>query len=250
MDLLAAGFFICRASAVDNSATLMSLFLAGLAGSGAHCIGMCGPIVLSQVTSRLEGIPASSMVEMNRLSGAALVPYHFGRMTTYAALGGIAASLSGGIIAISGLRFLAGVLLGFAGLFFLGYAGRTLGIAMPGFGASSGKSKAAAMLGGHIRPLFRKPVGWRGYLLGVALGFLPCGLLYGALAAASSTADPIAGVFGMVAFALGTVPALTVVGISGHIAAGRWNAWMVWVAPILLLVNGFFLLILAGGMMI
>jgi len=250
MELLAAGYDICQASAVDNAGTLMSLFLAGLAGSGAHCIGMCGPIVLSQVTARLEDIPASSMGELNRLSGAALVPYQFGRMTTYAILGGIGASLSGGIIALSGLRFLTGVLLCFAGLFFIAYAGRTLDLTVPGFATTGGESKASALLGRSIRPLFQKPVGWRGYLLGVALGFIPCGLLYGALAAASSTADPIAGIFGMMAFALGTVPALFVVGITGHVAAGRWKVWMIWVAPVLLLVNGGFLLIMAWQMMI
>ena len=245
IELLATGYAICRASAIDNSATLFSLFLAGLAGGGSHCVGMCGPIVLSQVTSRLEGIPAVSMSEFSRLKGAALVPYHVGRMITYSLLGATAAFLSGGIIQASGFKYLATGLLIFAGLFFLGYAAKMLGIGLPGFGSSGKLGPLASALSGLARPLFHRPLGWRGYLLGVALGFIPCGLLYGALAAASSTADPLAGFFAMLVFVVGTIPSLLAVGFGGHIAIGRWRGSMTWIAPILLIVNGGFLLIVA-----
>ncbi len=245
LELLATGYAICRASAIDNSATLFSLFLVGLAGGGSHCVGMCGPIVLSQVTSRLEEVPAASMSEFNRLKGAALMPYHVGRMTTYSALGGVAALLSGGIIQASGFKFFASGLLVLAGLFFLGYAAKMLGVGLPGFGSSGKLGRLAGTLSSLARPLFRRPLGWRGYGLGVALGFLPCGLLYGALAAASSTADPVAGFMAMAVFALGTVPALLMVGFGGHIAIGRWRGAMIWIAPVLLIVNGGFLLIMA-----
>jgi len=247
-ELLADGYAICRASTIDNSATLFSLFLAGLAGGGTHCIGMCGPIVLTQVTARLEGVPAATMSEFSRLSGAALVPYHLGRMTTYAGLGALTALLSGGIMAASGFKYLAAGLMVLAGLFFLGYAARTLGVELPGFGTSAKSGSLANALGDAARPLFSRPLGWRGYVLGVTLGFIPCGLLYGALAAASSTADPLAGFLAMISFALGTVPALLVVGLSGHIVMGRWRGIMNWAAPILLIVNGGFMLILASKM--
>jgi uncharacterized protein len=245
IELLAKGYAICRASAIDNNATLLTLFMAGLAGGGSHCIVMCGPIVLSQVTSRLEEVPAASMSEFTRLRGAALVPYHLGRTTTYAGLGAVAAFLSGGIIQASGFKYLASGLLVLAGLFFLGYAVRMLGIGAPGFHSSGKLGPLAGALSDLARPLFHRPLGWRGYLLGVVLGFIPCGLLYGALAAASSTADPVAGFMAMAVFALGTVPTLLVVGFSGHVALDRWKGAMAWVAPVLLIVNGSFLLIMA-----
>lgn len=250
LQLLQDGYAICRASAINNSATLFTIFLAGLAGGGTHCISMCGPIVLSQVTSRLEEIPAASMTQLSRLSGAALIPYHLGRMTTYSALGAAAALLSGGIIQASGFKYLAAGLLVLAGLFFLGYAARTLGVPLPGFRSSAKLGPLARALSDLARPLFGRPLGWRGYLLGVALGFIPCGLLYGALAAASSTADPLAGFFVMAAFALGTVPALLLVGLGGHIAIGRWQNSLAWIAPILLIVNAGFLLIIAWKLII
>ena len=62
----------------------------------------------------------------------------------------------------------------------------------------------------------------RGYLLGVLLGFLPCGLLYGALFAAASSGSVIAGALIMAAFAGGTAPALGVLAATGHVAARRW----------------------------
>ena len=247
-DLLASGYAVCRSSAIDNSATLFSLFLAGLAGSASHCIGMCGPIVLTQVSARLEAVPASSMNEFSRLRGAALAPYHLGRMTTYAGLGAAAAGLSGGIIQTSGFKYLATGLLILAGGFFLSYGMRTLGL--PGFGApstgaSSTRGSWANIPGKLARPLFSYPLGWRGYLLGILLGFIPCGLLYGALAAAASTADPVAGFLAMGVFAIATMPVLLVVGFSGHIIIGRLRRLTAWISPILLLVNGGFLLILA-----
>lgn len=245
-EMLANGYAICRASAIDNSATLFSLFIAGLAGAGSHCIGMCGPIVLSQVSSRLENVPASAMSEFSRLKGAALAPYHLGRLTTYSGLGALAGMLSGGVIQASGFKFLATGLLVFAGLFFLGYAAKMLGLGIPGFGSSGKLGPLAGMVSNVARPLFAKPVGWRGYLLGVALGFIPCGLLYGALAAASSTADPIAGFLAMGAFAFGTIPALLAIGFGGHVAIGRWQGALKWIAPVLLIVNGGFLLVMAS----
>ena len=244
INFLASGYAQGKAIALDNGATISALFLAGLAGSVAHCMAMCGPFVLSQVTSRLQGEPAATMTEMHRLTGAALLPYHLGRITTYSGLGGIAAVLSGGIIAVSGLKYLAAALLVFAALFFLGYAMRGLKITLPGLTATRPTIFAGAF-SRLTRPLLDRPTGWRGYGLGVALGFLPCGLLYGALAAAASTGDALAGIFAMAAFALGTVPALLVVGMVGHMAAARWSAVMSGVAPIILIANGGFLLLMA-----
>jgi uncharacterized protein len=38
-----------------------------------------------------------------------------------------------------------------------------------------------------VQPLFADPRGFRGWALGLALGFLPCGFLYSALAAAAGS---------------------------------------------------------------
>ena len=87
------------------------------------------------------------------------------------------------------------------------------------------------------RPLLERPQGWRGYGLGIALGFLPCGLLYGAVAAAAAAGGALAGALAMVVFALATVPALVVVGLVGHLAGERGRTFTRLVAPLLLLIN-------------
>jgi len=246
--LFNAGIAYCTTTAADNSTTLISLFLAGLAGSATHCAGMCGPFVLSQVTSRLENIPASQMHEFHRLKGAALAPYHFGRLSTYMALGGVASFLTGGIFDLMNLGWIAAILLIFAALFFAGYALQKIGLSLPHIFNSHTNTGAGLLerqLNKIARPLFSNPTGWRGYGLGLTLGFLPCGLLYGALAAASAPGNILAGIFAMGAFGLGTIPALLGVGMIGHVAGGKWLQVTHWVAPILLLLNSAVLLFMA-----
>jgi hypothetical protein len=62
-------------------------------------------------------------------------------------------------------------------------------------------------------------------LFGVANGFLPCGLVYSALSIPVALASPSRGALAMVAFGLGTVPALTVaaLGLRRLVMATLWR---------------------------
>lgn len=233
--LLASALAACRAALVDNAGLVGSLAVAGLVGSASHCTGMCGPFVLAQCVARLEARPAAAMRQRDRLGGAALVPYHLGRLTTYAGLGAVAAAAAGRVMDLTGFRWGSAALLGLAALFFLGYGLRRLGVVLPWL-ASGGEGWWSRHIGRRVRPLFGHPVGLRGYVLGVALGFLPCGLLYGALAAAAS-GGVLGAVLAMSAFALGTVPALVVVGVAGQVAGRRWQGLTGRLAPGLLMLN-------------
>src|SRR5688500_12801742 len=66
-----------------------ALLVAGLAAGFSHCTAMCGPFVLTQIVGRSSpaGLPLPGV--LRRLQGASLLPYHFGRMTTYSALGAV-----------------------------------------------------------------------------------------------------------------------------------------------------------------
>lgn len=240
MQWLAVGIGQCRMVVSEHGGLLTSLFLAGLLGSVTHCVGMCGPFVLGQTAARLQALPASEMREFHRLAGAALVPYHLGRATTYAALGGIAASLAGAIGDLAGLTWLPAALLGLAALIFLAYALQRWGVRLPrlaGGSRGSGGGLGSGRLAARLRGLFAAPVGIRGYALGVALGFLPCGLLYGAIAAAAASGHALTGVLAMVAFTAGTVPVLVAIGMAGHVAGRRWQRSAALVTPVLLLLN-------------
>lgn len=236
IDFLSAGASHCR-TVIDSQGNLIgSLFIAGLIGGGGHCVAMCGPFVLAQSVARLEATPAADMREFHRISGAALVPYHLGRMTTYMILGALAAALAGGFITATGLKWLSAAFLALAAALFLGYGIRRLAIWLPGSSAD-GEGWWSRHLGARVRPLFERPVGLRGYGLGVALGFLPCGLLYGALAAAAASGTALAGGLVMGAFAAGTIPALLVVGFAGHVVGRRWQALVARATPALMVLN-------------
>lgn len=233
LTLLESGLAHCTVSVAGEGGLIASLFLAGVVGSLVHCAGMCGPFVLTQVTARLESVPASQMRDWHRLTGAALVPYHAGRLTTYGLLGAIAALMAGELTQASGLRWVSAGLLAVAAVLFLGYAVPRLTFLLPGTYTFGWSEKVT----GFAAPLLRNPSGWRGYGLGLVLGFIPCGLVYAALTAAAATADPIAGAAGMIAFGLGTVPGLLAVGLFGHVAASRWRLAVTRVAPVLMVFN-------------
>nr|WP_153342348.1 sulfite exporter TauE/SafE family protein [Roseospira navarrensis] len=246
MDLLASGLAHCHVVIGDEGGLLASLALAGLAGGFTHCTGMCGPFVLSQTAARLESVPADRMREFHRLTGAALAPYHLGRMTTYMILGASLSALAGTLTRTGLLDWLSAALLVLAAVLFVGYALPRLRVAIPG--GSRLEAWWSAHVGDAARPLFRDPTGWRGYGLGVMLGFIPCGLLYGALAAAASSGEVLTGAVAMGVFALATVPSLLVVGLVGQVAAARFRGAMAVAVPTLMLINAAVLAYLAVGL--
>lgn len=223
---------------VGGLALLAAMLLAGLVGGGTHCIAMCGPFVLAQTTARLETIPASQMSEFHRLAGAALAPYHLGRATTYITLGAMAGVVGQTIRAIPGLGWVAAGWLFFAAAMFLAYALFGSGLLRA---AAARESRWGRLLGDLARPMFARPTGIRGYALGMMLGFLPCGLLYAALAVAAGSGGAAGGAAAMAAFVAGTVPGLVVTGFAGHMAAGRWRHMATVAAPVLMSVNAFML---------
>jgi hypothetical protein len=211
-----------------SGALIGALFLAGLAGGTVHCAGMCGPFVLAQAAGRLASVPAERFSRLTRLTGALLLPYHLGRASTYAVLGGAGAALAGGIAELPAMGWVRTALLMLAAVLMLGAALEKSGVALPRLGAGR-MGRLAARL---AQPLLVRPLGAaRGFLLGTALGLLPCGFLYGALAAAISAGDPLVGAAAMAAFALGTAPSLFAVALLGEAAGRRWQGSAARLAP-------------------
>ena len=242
------GYDICRSATQDHWGVLSGLFLTGLVGSLTHCSGMCGPFVLSQLGARLEGVSVNRMSEWHRVTGALAVPYHLGRMVTYMALGAL---VSGAVGQVSGggviLQWASVVLLGFSGLGVASVAFPKIGLSIfPQWGV---EQRWSALVTARAKRLFEHPVGWRGFGLGLVLGFIPCGLLYAALSTTATLGNWFTGALGMAAFTLGTVPALVAIGIAGHVAAGVWRRPALEISPWLLLINGVVLAGLAVNMM-
>jgi sulfite exporter TauE/SafE len=224
----------------------VGLLLAGAAGSVMHCAPMCGPFVLGQVSDRLTRLPASLLCERQRLGTALLVPYHLGRLMTYAALGALAGAGGAALMRLPWVGLLAATLLALAALLFLGHALRRLVPALALILPGSDRAPASwvhLMRQLTIRVDRTRPLG--GWLLGLALGFLPCGFLYAALAAAAATAGPVTGALAMLCFGLGTVPSLVAVGLAGHSAGRVFHLGVSRIAPAVLLLNATVLGVLA-----
>ena len=228
---------LCSPDGAIRGGLLVGLFLAGAAGSVMHCGPMCGVFVLGQVSDRMARIPASHMCELDRIRNGLLLPYHLGRLTTYAILGASAAGSASVLGHTSWYNVLAAVLLMLAAALFLTNAlGRT------------GLTRAPAWWGSAIGQVTRRiPSGsFAGEaMLGLALGFLPCGFLYAAILAAAATGRPLLGAAAMIAFGLGTAPSLMVIGIAGRAAGRRWTHTIGKAAPGVMAFNAILLLLMA-----
>ena len=241
MDLISRFFAMCGDGLMSAASMPFglpaALLLAGLAGSLVHCVGMCGPFVLGQVMASAESPGERPYGEWQRLTGALLVPYHLGRFTTYTGLGAVAGGVTAVFASLEVFSWLSAILLiAAAGLL----AAQALGMAI---NAASPATNLVARLAGPLS-VSRTPVARYG--LGVVLGFLPCGLLYGALAAAAGTGSVVSGAIAMACFALGTVPALIAVGWGGLIMRRQLRTVAKWISPPLLAGNALVMLALAS----
>lgn len=173
---------------------LGAMFLLG-AASGLHCVGMCGGIVTAFSLDK-------------RVSANVL--FNLGRITSYAS-GGAAAGAIGSVAAYSGI-----VLSAQTALFVLANVVLVLvGMHIAGFGSVIRKMEVIGLpLWRRIQPFAQKFSRESSFLAGAAWGWIPCGLVYGALAAAIFAGSPARGAAAMAAFGLGTLPWLLVAGVA------------------------------------
>ena len=189
-----------------NELTFFSMFMLGILGTG-HCLGMCGPLVIA--------FPARSGKFASHLY------YHLGRILTYVAIGGIMGGIGAGLAGIAavtggsypvwiariqmGVSFVAVVFLLVLGLARLGI------ISEPGYMAVTSPDK----IPGYrilLRSVIAKNRQTEMLLLGMMMGFLPCGLSFAAFIRALPSGNPLNGAALVFAFALGTVPGLLLLG--------------------------------------
>lgn len=217
-----------------NFTILISLINLGFFGGFSHCTGMCGPFVLTQVSSRLQNITLAKFHGFERLRSLALVPYHLGRIFTYSCIGFFCSFLTTNIKEITNFNIISGFLLLFAAMFFIqNLFGRKffkfnfrLPFHLP-------KIKNPSIL----QNLFQSPYGFNGFLLGVILGFIPCGLLYGAFALAATIANPLVAALGMFLFGVMTFPALFLTASGGYFFLKFSNMNFKLISKIVILIN-------------
>lgn len=183
----------------------------GLLGGFGHCAGMCGPLVGS------IGLVDAPRVGMRRALLGQLL-YNAGRVTTYSCIGAVM-GLSGSFVNVAGrlaglqdaVSILAGALMILMGLGAAGVAGPLRGI----------EQRILGRVLRAVGPVVEEGGRGRLYAAGLLLGFLPCGLSYSAFVGAAGTGGLVQGLSFALAFALGTVPALLLVGSASVLLSPR-----------------------------
>jgi uncharacterized protein len=200
-----------------NTLDLTSMVVLGLLGSG-HCLGMCGPLILA--------FPARAGTVSSH------VAYHLGRTTTYIVVGAIMGGIGAGLARLASatgsehLVWVARAQVSFSlvaagfllllGLARLGILSEPLWLS----GASPTRIPGVARvlqlgLVRKSRPAM--------FLMGGMLGFLPCGLSFAAFARALPSGGPLEGGILLLAFAVGTLPALLALGLGASSLARRFR---------------------------
>ncbi len=201
------------------------IVVGGLLGS-AHCVGMCGGFVLALGTTRQRW-----PIQLVRQT-----IYGCGRVFTYTVggalvglLGAKLSSFSATVVPLQAIFCLiAGMLLVVEGCWYAGWlplrnkAGNSSACPIPGmYGALlQSTRKSSLFLGGMIN------------------GFLPCGLVYAFLALAGSRGNPWQGALTMLAFGVGTMPLLTLLGMGAGIIGPLWQKQILRVAALCMIVTG------------
>jgi sulfite exporter TauE/SafE len=181
-------------------ASLFVAFSIGLLG-GAHCMGMCGGIM---------GALTMGVADTNYQKRMYfIVLYNVGRISSYLLIAWIFYLFIDRIqiyFSIQFMRFIAGCLLIAMGLYLANWWRGLVYL-----------EKAGAYLWRYVQPFSRSllPVKspYQALFLGAVWGWLPCGLIYSALAYAVAADSALQAVITMLAFALGTLPAVMASGL-------------------------------------
>ena len=177
-------------------------FTIGIIGS-MHCIGMCGPIAIALPVGNKKGIKKT----------LALLLYNFGRISTYALIGTFFGVI-GKTFYLAGIQRQVSVILGVLIL---------LSLFLP---STFSNNKFIQWWNGIFKNFYNemgvllKNKSYSSlFVIGVINGFLPCGLVYLALAGALAQTEVFNGSLFMIFFGLGTLPAMFSIGwISNYIS--------------------------------
>ncbi len=210
-------------------------FTTGLAIGFGHCIGMCGPIVISL-----------SMQMQNRPSFWPHLCYNIGRTVTYGAMGAVAGGMA------SFTRFTENID-GFqkAVMIAAGVVIILMGLSMTGWIRSNRLFGNVTPLNNFVSAAFKRlvqkdKVALVYFPLGLLLGLLPCGPVYTAMVAAaragmeaeSTVAGALSGIGIMVCFGLGTIPALLLVSRLSDLGWLRYREKIYRVGAVIMILMG------------
>ncbi len=192
----------------------------GLMGS-LHCLGMCGPIALS--------LPLRGDNRLQRIAGGLL--YNLGRTTTYGLMGAIF-GLIGHSFHLLGFQQWISVIMG---VFMIA------SVVLPHLFKNRLQVNPTFLtlpLRQAIQKLFKSRSYGGLFLIGVANGLLPCGLVYLAIAGAIGVGNAFLGIAYMIIFGLGTIPMMGMISLIGNVFTASIRNKMSRVIPYLIVLIG------------
>lgn len=199
----------------------------GIVGS-FHCVGMCGPIALS--------LPIYDVSSWKKFTFIAL--YNLGRVAAYALLGALF-GLVGLQFFIGGYQQILSISLGILILLYLIFSRYSSS-------STSYLSSFTNFIKQQLGNLLRNDKKFYTYIMiGFLNGFLPCSLVYVAIAGAVATGNIANSALFMAAFGLGTFPIMFAVTVLGKYISLQWRNQMRRAVPVFVGVMAI-LLILRG----
>ncbi|MBZ4643138.1 MAG: uncharacterized protein PWQ25_1171 [Deferribacteres bacterium] len=184
---------------------LLGFLSLGFFGGFGHCIFMCNPFVLFISSKFAPNSPGYLKFLIPQIK------YNIGRTITYSILGAvfglttnITTLFSDIVIFQKALSIIAGLFLIFYGIFDI------LGMKVISRLEDNSITRKISTIISKVK--FNSP-----FIMGLILGFLPCGLLYGALIGVTSLSNVYKSALSMALFGIGTTFSMLLVSIFGNI---------------------------------
>lgn len=209
---------------------LFGFFSLGFFGGFWHCIFMCNPFVL-YISSKFS---PNSVGYLKFLMPQ--IKYNLGRIVTYGLLGLVFGSLSSAGKFFTDIIIFQKAVAVFAGAFLIAYA--TFDIMGLKIFAKLENNIITRKISNLISLFkFNSP-----FISGIVLGFLPCGLLYGALIGVTSLNSPFKSAFSMVFFGVGTAFSLLLISVFGNTVLNFRNVFKIISFLIMVTLGVFFII--------
>ncbi|MCB2204529.1 sulfite exporter TauE/SafE family protein [bacterium] len=201
---------------------IWSAFVIGIVGS-VHCLGMCGPIVLV--------LPGNVRERWSFFFSRVL--YNLGRAITYAFMG-LVVGFVGQSIALAGYQQWLGIAAGALMILTVLLPTRAARKVLP----TKHYDRVLGTLKARLGKLLGNSSQSSLFTIGLLNGFLPCGLVYMALAGSLAMGSALGGAAYMFLFGLGTLPLLFAASYAGGMITGEMRRKITRLIPVGVVILG------------
>lgn len=203
--------------------------------SSLHCIGMCGPIALMLPVDRSNFTRKTLQI----------ILYHLGRLTAYASLGLLFGVLGKGFF-LAGMQQQLSIAVGVFMIVIALVPERQFAK----YNFSKPVYKVISNVKSSLGNQFKKKTNSSIFTIGLLNGYLPCGMVYGALFGALAMNDVTLGVSYMVIFGLGTVPLMSILVYVANFISASVRSKLQKLIPLMMILIGILFILRGSGIKI